>query len=177
MHRHSGNRIWRITVPPHLRRRRRGYQNACYHATKENGFSPVHSVTGFKKLNPPGFEKCRRSRIGGNVVITFGPVSSPPSDARRVVVTLPARKKRDWRLFCCCRAAMESNRNRERRSHHKSLFFGQTYRGRINRASVAAIPTDRAFALTFLFMRKSHRAAALRAFEKTDGKANAGDPR
>src|SRR5437764_4786982 len=36
-----------------------------------------------RKLNPPGFEKCRRSRIGGNVVITFGPVSSPPSDARR----------------------------------------------------------------------------------------------
>ena len=118
MHRHSGNRMWRITVPPHLRRRRRGYQDACYHATKENGFSPVHSVTGFKKLNPTGFETCRRSRIGGNVVITFGPVSSPPSDARRVVVTLPARKKRDWRLFCCCRAAMESNRNRERRSHH-----------------------------------------------------------
>jgi hypothetical protein len=75
--------MWRITVPPHLRRRRRGYQNACYHATKENGFSPVHNVRGFKKLNPPGFEKCRRSRIGGNVVITFGLVSSPPSDARR----------------------------------------------------------------------------------------------
>ena len=83
VHRHSGNRRWRqsaahshpghrITVPPHLRRRSRGCENACYHATKENEFSPVHSVIGFKKLNPSGFEKYRRSRIGGNAVVTFG---------------------------------------------------------------------------------------------------------
>jgi hypothetical protein len=70
--RHSGNRTWRqsaahshpghrITVSPHLCRRNRGCENACYHATKENEFSPVHSVIGFKKLNPSGFEKYRRS--------------------------------------------------------------------------------------------------------------------
>jgi hypothetical protein len=40
--------------------------------TKENEFSPVHSVIGFKKLNPSGFEKYRPSRIGGNAVVTFG---------------------------------------------------------------------------------------------------------
>src|SRR5262249_4125400 len=83
VHRHWGNRTWRhsaarshpghrISAPPHLRRRNRGCQNACYHATKENEFSPVHSVIGFKKLNPSGFEKYRRSRIGGNAVVTFG---------------------------------------------------------------------------------------------------------
>jgi hypothetical protein len=59
-------------VPPHLRRRSRGCENACYHAAKENEFSPVHSVIAFKKLNPSGFEKYRRSRIGGNAVVTFG---------------------------------------------------------------------------------------------------------
>ncbi len=59
VHRHSGNRTWResaarphpvhrITVAAHLRRRSRGCESACCHATKENEFSPVHSVIGFK---------------------------------------------------------------------------------------------------------------------------------
>jgi hypothetical protein len=45
-------------VLPHLRRRNRGCENACYHATKENEFSPVHSVIGFQRLKPPGFKSC-----------------------------------------------------------------------------------------------------------------------
>src|SRR5262249_38351875 len=82
LHRHSAQRTWhrsavhwhpphrtwhesatrshpghRITVPPHLRRSSQGCENACCHETKENEFSPVHSVIGFKKLNPSGFEK------------------------------------------------------------------------------------------------------------------------
>ena len=56
-------RVHRITVAPHLRRRSRGCENACSHATKENEFSPVHSVIGFKKFNPSGFKKYRRSRV------------------------------------------------------------------------------------------------------------------
>jgi hypothetical protein len=67
LHRHPRHRTWhesaahshpghRITVPSHLRRRSRGYKDACYHVTKENEFFPVHSVIGFKKLNPSGFE-------------------------------------------------------------------------------------------------------------------------
>src|SRR4029450_11983203 len=76
--RHSGNRPWRqsaahshlghrITVPPHLRRRNRGCENACYQVTKENESSPVHSVIG-SKIEPPGFESCgtgkgKRSRF------------------------------------------------------------------------------------------------------------------
>jgi len=53
VHRHSP---YRTTVASHLRRRSRGCENACYHITKENEFFPVHSVIGFKKLNPSGFE-------------------------------------------------------------------------------------------------------------------------
>jgi hypothetical protein len=69
VHRDSGNRMWResaahshpghrITVRPHLRGGSRGCENACYHATKENEFSPVHSVIGFQRLKPPGFKSC-----------------------------------------------------------------------------------------------------------------------
>src|SRR5205823_11789358 len=54
-HSHPGHRI---SVPPHLRRGSRGCENACYHATKENEFSPVHSVIGFQRLKPPGFKSC-----------------------------------------------------------------------------------------------------------------------
>src|SRR5262249_567027 len=97
LHRHSAQRTWhrsavhwhpphrtwhesatrshpghRITVPPHLRRSSQGCENASCHETKQNEFSPVHSVIGFKKLNPSGFEKYRRSRIRGNDVVTFG---------------------------------------------------------------------------------------------------------
>src|SRR5947208_15765650 len=81
-------------MPPHLRRRSRGCENACYHATKENEFSPVHSVIGFKKLNPSGFEKYRRSRIEGNAVVTFGArvfgakMNSPFFELARVLVRL-----------------------------------------------------------------------------------------
>jgi hypothetical protein len=125
VHRHSGNRTWResaahshpghrITVPPHLRPRSRGCENGCYHATKENEFSPVHSVIGFKKLNPPGFEKYHRSRIGGNAVVTFGaafsganvnaPLNSPACSS--VSITLSAESKTRIkalydRLRCC----------------------------------------------------------------------------
>src|SRR5439155_25262211 len=63
VHRHSGKRTWRqsaahshprhrISVPPQLRRRNRGCENACYHATKEKEFSPVHCVTGVQDSNP-----------------------------------------------------------------------------------------------------------------------------
>ena len=41
-HRHSRHRS---TMPAsHLRCRSRGCENACYHATKQNEFFPVHSV-------------------------------------------------------------------------------------------------------------------------------------
>src|SRR4029077_1957103 len=69
MHRHWGNRTWcegaahshpggGINAPPHLRHRSRGCENACCRATKENEFSPVHSVIGFQRFKPPGFESC-----------------------------------------------------------------------------------------------------------------------
>src|SRR2546426_266903 len=58
LHRHPRHRTWhesaahshpghRITVPSHLRHRSRGCESACYRATKENEFFPVHSVIGF----------------------------------------------------------------------------------------------------------------------------------
>jgi len=52
-HFHPGHRT---TVASHLRRPSRGCENACYHVTKKNEFFPAHSVIGFKKLNPSGFE-------------------------------------------------------------------------------------------------------------------------
>ena len=84
MHWHSGNRTWRqcaahsdpghrITAPPHLRRRTRGCENTCYHATKENKFSPVHSVIGFQRLKPPRFESCGTGKDKGNDRITNAP--------------------------------------------------------------------------------------------------------
>src|SRR5262249_38609449 len=55
---YSGNRTWdqsaahshlrgRITAHLCLSCRNRDSENACYHAIKENEFSPVHSVIGF----------------------------------------------------------------------------------------------------------------------------------
>jgi hypothetical protein len=69
LHRHSRNRTWRqsaahsrpghrITVHARLRRSSRGDENASYHAAKENEFSPVHSVIGFHRLKPRGFQSC-----------------------------------------------------------------------------------------------------------------------
>jgi hypothetical protein len=58
-------------VLPHLRRGSRGCENAYYHATKENEFSPVHSVIGFKKLNPSGFEKYRRPASEATPLLPF----------------------------------------------------------------------------------------------------------
>jgi hypothetical protein len=66
VYRHSGNRTWRessahshpghrISVPPYLRHRSRSCENACYRATKENDFSPIHSVIDSQRLKPPGF--------------------------------------------------------------------------------------------------------------------------
>ena len=49
---------YRITVPLDLRGRSRGCENTCYHAIKENEFSPVHSVIRFQRLKPPVFESC-----------------------------------------------------------------------------------------------------------------------
>jgi len=90
-HSHPGHRI---TVRPHLRRRSRGCENACYHTTKENEFFPVHSAIRFNKLNPSGLEKYRRSRIGRNAVVTFGAlfsganVNASPFEIARVLVRL-----------------------------------------------------------------------------------------
>src|SRR4029079_10700546 len=63
VHRHSDTGRWceiaahsnsghRISVCPYLRPRSRGCENTCNHATKENEFSPVHSVTCFPRLKP-----------------------------------------------------------------------------------------------------------------------------
>jgi hypothetical protein len=58
-------------VPPYLRHRSRGCENACHHATKENEFSPVHSVTGFQRLKPAGIKSCGTGK--GNLRVTIAP--------------------------------------------------------------------------------------------------------
>ncbi len=96
MHRHSGDRRWResparsdpgtrITVPPHLRRRSRGCENTCHHATKENEFSPVHSVIRFQRLKP------RASKVAALENIKDGDrvPNAPPLGRLRQSVKLP----------------------------------------------------------------------------------------
>jgi hypothetical protein len=47
----------------HLRRRSRDRKDAQYQATERNEFFPVHSVIGFKKLNPSVFESIAISAL------------------------------------------------------------------------------------------------------------------
>lgn len=54
----------------HLRRRSRGCENTRYQASKENEFSPVHSVTRFQRLKPPAFESCGVRKIKDNDRVT-----------------------------------------------------------------------------------------------------------
>jgi len=97
VHRHSGNRRWResaahsdpghrTTVPSHLRPRSRGCENTCYHATKENEFSPVHSVIGFQRLKPPDSKVAALEKIKGNERVT----NAPPLGRLRQSVKLPS---------------------------------------------------------------------------------------
>jgi len=85
VHRRSGNRTWRITVPLHLCLRNRGCENACYHATKENEFSPVHSVIGFLKIETAGIGKLRRwKRL--KVAIALPSVSGKPARLAMIII-------------------------------------------------------------------------------------------
>ena len=60
---------------PHLRRRSRGCENACYHATEENEFSPVHRAKRPKRLKPlRGFKVAALEKVKGNDRITIVPL-------------------------------------------------------------------------------------------------------
>jgi hypothetical protein len=97
MHRHSGNRTWResaahshpghrIAVRPHLRCSSRGRENACYHATMEHEFSPVHRVIGFQRFKPPDSKVAALQKIKDKDRVT----NAPPLRRLRQSIKLPS---------------------------------------------------------------------------------------
>jgi hypothetical protein len=80
-------------VPPRLRRGSRGDENASYHAAKENEFSPVHSVIGFHRLKPRGFESCGLlEKIKRNDRVTNAPPLGATAAISRAAEHLPVAR-------------------------------------------------------------------------------------